>query len=51
MNYLCEEEVWEMFCKNVGEVIRLDCVRFIVKEVFWECGGLLLVIVMVGMVM
>ena len=51
VNYLCEEEAWEMFCKNAGEVTRLDRVRPIAKEVSRECGGLPLAIVTVGMAM
>ncbi|KAJ4899413.1 Disease resistance protein (NBS-LRR class) family [Raphanus sativus] len=48
---LCEEEAWQLFCKNAGEVTRLDCVEPIAKEVSRECGGLPLAIITVGMAM
>lgn len=48
---LCEEEVWELFCQNVGEVVRLECIECLVKVVLCECGGLFLVIIIVGIVM
>ncbi|KAG2263097.1 hypothetical protein Bca52824_070176 [Brassica carinata] len=48
---LCEEEAWTLFCKNAGEVTRLDCVEPLAKEVSRECGGLPLAIITVGMAM
>ena len=48
---LCEEEAWELFCQNAGEVTRSDRVRPIAKKVSRECGGLPLAIITVGMAM
>lgn len=48
---LCEDEAWELFCQNAGEVTRSDRVRPIAKKVSRECGGLPLAIITVGMAM
>uniref|UniRef100_A0A1J3FK92 Disease resistance protein n=1 Tax=Noccaea caerulescens TaxID=107243 RepID=A0A1J3FK92_NOCCA len=48
---LCEDEAWELFCQNAGEVTRSDRVRPIAKKVCRECGGLPLAIITVGMAM
>ncbi|VVA96177.1 unnamed protein product [Arabis nemorensis] len=48
---LCEEEAWELFCQNAGEVTRSVLVRPIAKKVARECGGLPLAIITVGMAM
>lgn len=48
---LLEEDAWELFCKNAGEVARLDHVRPIAKAVSLECGGLPLAIITVGTAM
>ncbi|CAN8230324.1 unnamed protein product [Cochlearia groenlandica] len=48
---LCEEDAWELFCQNAGEVTRSDRVRPIAKKVSRECGGLPLAIITVGMAM
>ncbi|XP_024004373.1 disease resistance protein At4g27190 isoform X1 [Eutrema salsugineum] len=48
---LCEEEAWELFCQNAGEVTRSDRIRPIAKKVSRECGGLPLAIITVGMAM
>ncbi|XP_010448166.1 PREDICTED: disease resistance protein At4g27190-like [Camelina sativa] len=48
---LCEEEAWELFCQNAGEVTRSERVRPIAKKVSRECGGLPLAIITVGMAM
>ncbi|CAH2077803.1 unnamed protein product [Thlaspi arvense] len=48
---LCEEEAWELFCQNAGEVTRSDTVRRIARKVTRECGGLPLAIITVGMAM
>ncbi|XP_010445101.1 PREDICTED: disease resistance protein At4g27190 [Camelina sativa] len=48
---LREEDAWELFCKNAGEVVRSDHVRPIAKAVSLECGGLPLAIITVGTAM
>ncbi|KAL1203040.1 Disease resistance protein [Cardamine amara subsp. amara] len=48
---LLEEDAWELFCKNAGEVVRSDHVRPIAKAVSLECGGLPLAIITVGTAM
>ncbi|KFK40507.1 hypothetical protein AALP_AA2G004800 [Arabis alpina] len=48
---LREDEAWELFCQNAGEVTRSDRVRPIAKKVAKECGGLPLAIITVGMAM
>ncbi|KAJ0251462.1 Disease resistance protein [Hirschfeldia incana] len=45
---LCEEEAWELFCQNVGEVARSDFIEPIAKAISLECGGLPLAIITVG---
>ncbi|CAE6174170.1 unnamed protein product [Arabidopsis arenosa] len=48
---LLEEDAWELFCKNAGDVVRSDHVRPIAKAVSLECGGLPLAIITVGTAM
>lgn len=48
---LCEEEAWELFCQNAGEVARSDLIEPIAKAVSLECGGLPLAIITVGTAM
>ncbi|AEE85311.1 putative protein [Arabidopsis thaliana] len=48
---LLEEDAWELFCKNAGDVVRSDHVRKIAKAVSQECGGLPLAIITVGTAM
>ncbi|CAH8318118.1 unnamed protein product [Eruca vesicaria subsp. sativa] len=45
---LCEEEAWELFCQNAGEVARSDLINPIAKAILLECGGLPLAIITVG---
>ncbi|CAG7887795.1 unnamed protein product [Brassica rapa] len=48
---LCEEEAWELFCQNAGEVARSDLIEPIAKAFSLECGGLPLAIITVGTAM
>ena len=45
---LCEEDAWELFCQNAGEVAGTDSVMPIAKAVSLECGGFPLAIITVG---
>ncbi|KAJ4913316.1 Disease resistance protein (NBS-LRR class) family [Raphanus sativus] len=45
---LWEEEAWELFCQNAGEVARSDLIEPIAKAISLECGGLPLAIITVG---
>ncbi|CAF2150220.1 unnamed protein product [Brassica napus] len=48
---LCEEEAWELFCQNAGEVARSERIERSAKAVSRECGGLPLAIITVGTAM
>ncbi|VVB15955.1 unnamed protein product [Arabis nemorensis] len=48
---LVEEDAWELFCKNTGEIVRSDHVKPIAKAISLECGGLPLAIITVGTAM
>ncbi|XP_019056419.1 PREDICTED: disease resistance protein At4g27190-like [Tarenaya hassleriana] len=48
---LGEEEAWQLFCQNVGEVASSDRIRPQAKAISHECGGLPLAIMRVGTTM
>lgn len=48
VNFLSEEESWDLFKSKAGEVVKLTEVEPIAKEVARECGNLPLAIVVVG---
>ncbi|XP_010520876.1 PREDICTED: disease resistance protein At4g27190 [Tarenaya hassleriana] len=48
---LDEEEAWQLFCQNAGEVASSDRIRPLAKAISLECGGLPLAIITVGTAM
>ncbi|PHT39786.1 hypothetical protein CQW23_18640 [Capsicum baccatum] len=45
---LDEDESWQLFAKNVGDIVNLEQIHPLVKEIARECDGLPLAITVVG---